>query len=119
MPLWRVLIRSSRPKPAAPTREAPSNAPITKLPSTLGRMSSVAISISLLLLGAWLGWFFVAPIPRYEVNSAARLEVDQQIRPVQSPVLARIVTSNLQIGRVVQAGDVLVELDSATERFQV
>ena len=83
------------------------------------RGSFVAIAFSLLLLGAWLAWFFFAPIPRYEVTPTARLEVDQLIRPVQSPVLARIVTSNLQIGRVVQAGDVLVELDSATQRFQV
>ena len=83
------------------------------------RGSFVAIAFSLLLLGAWLAWCVFAPIPRYEVTPTARLEVDQLIRPVQSPVLARIVTSNLQIGRVVQAGDVLVELDSATQRFQV
>jgi len=38
---------------------------------------------------------------------------------VQSPVLARVVTSNLALGREVHAGDVLVELDSATEQFQV
>jgi hypothetical protein len=78
-----------------------------------------ALTFALLLLGAWLVWFFFAPIPRYEVTSTARLEVDQQIRPVQSPVLARVVTTNLQLGREVHAGDVLVELDSATERFQV
>lgn len=83
------------------------------------RGSFVALTFALLLLGAWLVWFFFAPIPRYEVTSTARLEVDQQIRPVQSPVLARVVTTNLQLGREVHAGDVLVELDSATERFQV
>jgi len=83
------------------------------------RGSFVALMFALLLLGAWLIWFFFAPIPRYEVTSTARLEVDQQIRPVQSPVLARVVTTNLQLGREVHAGDVLVELDAATQRFQV
>jgi membrane fusion protein (multidrug efflux system) len=83
------------------------------------RGSFLALIFSIVLLAAWLGWFFFAQIPRYEVTSSARLEVDQEVRPVQSPVLARIVTSNLQLGREVHAGDVLVELDSATERFQV
>src|SRR6267142_4048263 len=83
------------------------------------RGSLVALTLAGLLLAAWLVWFLVAPIPRYEVTSTARLEVDQQIRPVQSPVLARVVTTNLQLGRVVHAGDLLVGLDSATERFQV
>src|SRR5882757_6935872 len=83
------------------------------------RGSFVALTLAVVLLAAWLVWFLVAPIPRYEVTSTARLEVDQQIRPVQSPVLARVVTTNLQLGREVHAGDLLVELDSATERFQV
>ncbi len=83
------------------------------------RGSFLALIFSILLLAAWLAWFFFAQIPRYEVTSSARLEVDQEVRPVQSPVLARIVTSNLQLGREVHAGDVLVELDAATERFQV
>ena len=83
------------------------------------RGSFFALVFSILLLGGWLVWFFFAQIPRYEVTSTARIEVDQQIRPVQSPVLARVVTTNLQLGREVHAGDVLVELDSATERFQV
>ena len=83
------------------------------------RGSFVALTCAILLLAAWLAWFFLAPIPRYEVTSTARLEVDQAIRPIQSPVLAKVVTTNLQLGRDVHAGDVLVELDSATQRFQV
>jgi len=83
------------------------------------RGSFVALTLAVLLLAAWVVWFVAAPIPRYEVTSTARLEVDQQIRPVQSPVLAKVLTTNLQLGRDVHAGDLLVELDSATERFQV
>ena len=83
------------------------------------RGSFLALTFALLLLAGWLAWFFLAPIPRYEVTSTARLEVDQEIRPVQSPVLARVITTNLQLGRSVHEGDVLVELDSASQRFQV
>ena len=83
------------------------------------RGSFFALTFALLLLAGWLAWFFLAPIPRYEVTPTARLEVGQEIRPVQSPVLARVITTNLQLGRSVQEGDVLVELDSAAQRFQV
>ncbi len=83
------------------------------------RGSFLALGFAFMLLTGWLAWFFLAKIPRYEVTSTARLEVDQEVRPIQSPVLARVVTSNLQLGREVRAGDVLVELDSNAERFQV
>jgi multidrug resistance efflux pump len=83
------------------------------------RGSFVALGLTIVLLAGWLAWFFFAQIPRFEVTNTARLEVDQEVRVIQSPVLARIVTSNLQIGREVHAGDVLVELDANAERFQV
>jgi membrane fusion protein (multidrug efflux system) len=71
------------------------------------------------LLGGWLAWFFLAKVVRYEVTDTARLEVAQESHPVQSPVLGRIVTSNLVLGKEVQAGDVLAELDTNAERLQV
>ena len=82
------------------------------------RGSVLASIFAFALLAAWLAWFFFAKVPRYEVTSTARLEVDQEIRPIQSPVLARVVTTNLQLGREVQAGDILVELDANSEHFQ-
>jgi multidrug resistance efflux pump len=71
------------------------------------------------LLGGWLAWFFLAKVARYEVTDAARLEVAQETHPVQSPVLGRVVTSNLVLGKEVQAGDVLVELDTNAQQLQV
>jgi multidrug resistance efflux pump len=58
-------------------------------------------------------------VARYEVSDIARLEVDQETHPVQSPVLARVVSSNLVLGQEVKAGDVLVELDTNAEQLQV
>ena len=82
------------------------------------RGSFLALAFAFALLGAWSLWFFFSSVPRYEVTATARLEVDQEIRPIQSPVLARVITTNLQLGREVKVGDVLVELDSNAEHFQ-
>jgi len=83
------------------------------------RGSLLALVCVMLLLGGWVGWFFLARIARYEVTDTARVEVDQETHPVQSPVLARIVSSNLVLGSEVKAGDVLVELDANAEKLQV
>ena len=83
------------------------------------RGSLLALACVMVLLGGWLAWFFLAKVGRYEVTDAARLEVDQEAHPVQSPVLARVVSSNLVLGQEVKAGDVLVELDANAERLQV
>ena len=83
------------------------------------RGSLLALACVIALLGGWLAWFFLAKVARYEVTDTARLEVDQETHPVQSPVLARVVASNLVLGKDVQAGDVLVELDANAERLQV
>jgi multidrug resistance efflux pump len=83
------------------------------------RGSLLALMCVIALLGGWLAWFFLAKVARYEVTDTARLEVDQEMHPVQSPVLARVVSSNLVLGKEVKAGDTLVALDTNAERLQV
>jgi len=83
------------------------------------RNSIVVVLFVMALVVGWLAWFFLARITRYEVTNHARLEVDQQINPIQSPVLARVISSNLELGKQVHAGDVLVELDAGSEQLQV
>ena len=83
------------------------------------RGSLLALVCVIALLGGWLAWFFLAKVARYEVTDTARLEVAQETHPVQSPVLGRVVTSNLVLGKEVQAGDVLVELDTNAQQLQV
>jgi membrane fusion protein (multidrug efflux system) len=68
---------------------------------------------------AWAGWCGLAPVTLYEVSAAARLEVDQAVTPVQSPLAGRVVTTRLAIGREVQAGDVLMELDTEAEHLEI
>ena len=71
------------------------------------------------LAGAWVSWSLLAHITLYEVSTTARLEVDQAVTPVQAPLAGRVVTTRLAIGREVNAGDILVELDSESERLDL
>ena len=83
----------------------------TGLPAALG------ITLATVLLGLWCAWAFRAEIKEFEVSDSARLEVDAAAHPVQAPAGGRIVKSNLALGRTVQAGEVLAELDTSSERL--
>src|SRR2546426_2434067 len=83
------------------------------------RRSAVWTAVVLAILGAWAAWFFAAPITVYEVSSAARLEVDRALHPLSAPADGVVISSSLSLDRPVRAGDVLVELESRTERLQL
>ena len=53
-----------------------------------------------------------------KLSQTARLEVDQAGHPVATTVAGRIVTTHLVVGRAVQAGEVLAELDAEAPRLQ-
>jgi membrane fusion protein (multidrug efflux system) len=72
----------------------------------------------MLVLAAWVAWLFLARVELYEVTDTARLEVDSAVHHIQSPVSGRVISTHLAMGKDVQAGDVLIELDSKTERLQ-
>lgn len=54
----------------------------------------------------------------YAVTQTARLEVDQAGHPIAAPVAGRIVVNRLVVGRQVEAGEVLAELDANASRLQ-
>ena len=83
------------------------------------RRSTFGLIIVMLVLAAWVVWLFAARVALYEVTTAARLEVDTAAHPVESPVSGRVIATHLEMGKEVRAGDVLVELDSKTERLQL
>jgi len=72
----------------------------------------------LVLLGIWSAWCVYARVAVYAITPNARLEVDQAGHPIATPVTGRIVTTTLVVGRAVQAGEVLVELDAEAPRLQ-
>jgi membrane fusion protein (multidrug efflux system) len=64
------------------------------------------------ILGGWIAWLFLARVPVYEVADRARLEVKRSAHALASPIPGRVVRSHLQLGRQVEEGEVLVELDA-------
>jgi membrane fusion protein (multidrug efflux system) len=81
--------------------------------------SVAGISVAALLLGVWLAWFLTVPVARYEVSEHARIEADQSIHAIQAPVAGRVVRSNLALGREVEAGDTLVDIETDAQQLQV
>ena len=71
------------------------------------------------LLGLWGFWATRSRIGLYEVTDNARLEIDNAVYPLQAPIGGRVISTVLVIGREVKEGDVLVELESAPQTFEV
>jgi membrane fusion protein (multidrug efflux system) len=70
-------------------------------------------------VGAWIAWAFCARVTRYEVSDSARLEVSAAAYPVQASISGRLISSKLALGREVQAGEVLAQLDSRAEQLDL
>ena len=83
-----------------------------------GRWALASLIMVMVLVGGWGAWFVLARVAIYEVTRTARLEVDQAVHPIATPVAGRVVATHLVVGRDVQAGEVLVELDAAAFRLQ-
>jgi membrane fusion protein (multidrug efflux system) len=83
------------------------------------RGPALVLAMAAALMAAWLAWLFRAQVARYEISATARLEVDRTAHPVQAPVAGRVVSSRLTLGDEVKAGDLLLELETESERFQI
>ncbi|HEX4168341.1 MAG TPA: HlyD family efflux transporter periplasmic adaptor subunit [Bryobacteraceae bacterium] len=77
-----------------------------------GLKSGAVLAGALLLLGAWSVWAFRARVTRYEISDTARLELNGAAYPLQANVAGELVASHLNLGRQVEAGEILLELDS-------
>src|SRR5688572_27889586 len=64
-----------------------------------------------LMMSGWLGWAALSRMAVYVATPQARIEVDRMTHPVDSPVSGRIVKLDMTLGRKVEAGDVLAELE--------
>ncbi len=84
-----------------------------------GSKSITVIAIGLLLVLAWLFWAFHAQVAMYEVSDSARLELNASTYPVQASLAGQLVASTLTLGKQVQAGEVLLELDSSAEQLSL
>lgn len=67
---------------------------------------------------AMLGWSIGARIPVFETTHSARIEVFSDSYAVATTIAGQIKLSNLRLGAIVKAGDILVELDATNTRLQ-
>lgn len=74
---------------------------------TLLRMLAAA-----LLLAGWGAWFLTARVPVYKRSEHARLELVDRVTSVSSTVAGRVVAVHAELGQAVEAGAVLVQLDT-------
>jgi membrane fusion protein (multidrug efflux system) len=84
----------------------------------LGR-SAATILAAAAVLAAWAAWFFAGDVGVYVASETARLEVERAAHPVEALVAGRVAASSLVLGRDVEAGEVLVELDAEEERARL
>jgi membrane fusion protein, adhesin transport system len=95
----------------------------SKTTQSLALDSSRIVLISLALAGlalvAWLLWFGFGNVTVYEVSRQARLEVGSAPREISSLLAGRLTRSQIVIGQRVQAGEVLIELDSTRQQLRL
>jgi len=92
---------------------------LKSLDSDAGCWSVVGIAAATLIAAGGALWMASAPITLYEVTNSARIELNEGVYPVASPVAGRVIRSRLAIGREVAEGEVLVEIDSASEQLEI
>jgi membrane fusion protein (multidrug efflux system) len=71
------------------------------------------------LLAGWVVWALVADVGVYAQSASARLEVGELAHPVEPVVGGRVVRNAMELGRAVNEGDVLVELDATQARLEL
>ncbi len=92
---------------------------VRSLEADHSQRSYLGLALAGSLLTAWILWFFLAHVSVYAVTNKADLEVDRAAHPVESIVIGRVVATHMVLEQEVKTGDVLVELDSGTQQFQL
>lgn len=83
------------------------------------RAGSAWLWPALFLALSWLSWSFVARVDVSASARRARLEVDHMVSRVAAQADGRIAVLRCELGRRVEQGEILAELDSTLERAQL
>jgi membrane fusion protein (multidrug efflux system) len=92
---------------------------LKSLDSDASGWSVAGIAAAMLIAAGGALWIASAPVTLYEVTNSARIELNEGVYPVASPVAGRVIRSRLAIGREVAEGEVLVEIDRASEQLEI
>jgi membrane fusion protein (multidrug efflux system) len=91
---------------------APFHRSLRALAADGGRGPRWGLLAAVLLCGLWGAWFVLFRVSVYAVSPEARIEVETAMHPVEAAVEGEVVSSSLTLGRSVEAGEVLVQLDT-------
>ncbi|WP_437535898.1 HlyD family efflux transporter periplasmic adaptor subunit [Sorangium sp. So ce726] len=80
-----------------------------------GPRTWIRLAVILSVLGAWAGWMHAARVSVYATTGKARLEVSRMAHRVAAVEPGRVSVVQVSLGRHVEQGEVLVELDAAVE----
>lgn len=80
-----------------------------------GPRTWIRLAVILAVLGAWAGWMRAARVSVYATTGKARLEVSRMAHRVAAVEPGRVSVVQVSLGRHVEQGEVLVELDAAVE----
>src|SRR5271168_31059 len=97
----------------------PFSKTFSRLLADRGHAQSWILLATLATLGAWCWWAARAQVTLYEVSSQARVELDSATYPVEATLAGRVVRTNLRVGEVVHAGQVLVEIDPVSGQLEL
>jgi multidrug resistance efflux pump len=97
----------------------PFSKTFSRLLTDHGHAQSWTLLATLITLGAWCWWAVRAQVTLYEVSSQARVELDSATYPVEATLAGRVVRTNLHVGKVVRAGEVLVEIDPVSGQLEL
>ena len=77
-----------------------------------GRFSAVFAYLFVIFGAAWVAWFLFVDLEIQLDSETARIESDQKAHVVEAPVQGRILTVDVDLGQSLNAGDVLVRLET-------
>ncbi|MDC0685456.1 HlyD family secretion protein [Sorangium atrum] len=80
-----------------------------------GPRTWIRLAVILAVLGAWAGWMHAARVSVYATTGKARLEVSRMAHRVAAAEPGRVSALQVSLGRHVEQGEVLVELDASVE----
>lgn len=83
-----------------------------------GRPSVAGVLVAAAVLGLWTAWLTLGRVSVYEQSASARVEVDRAVHPLDSTAAGRVVRTRLALGQRVEAGDVLVEIDTRAQELE-
>ena len=82
------------------------------------RSTAVSLLVASAAFGAWLVWLLFGHVSVYVKSSSGRLEVTPPPMPLNAAVEGLVASCNLSLGAHVDAGDLLVQLDSTSYKLQ-